>query len=94
MSNALYDLNGWINREGKIYYCLPYNHKQKAEELKSTEYYLEKQGWIKIYNGKFIMSDKCPLRPASHQCKVIFDLCIDYNCNHIWENFCSKFANI
>jgi hypothetical protein len=93
MSKSLYELNGWINREGRIFYCPPYGHKQKAEELKSTEETLERLGWVKIYTGRFLMSDKCPLRPASHQCKVIFDLCVEYKQHNIWEDFCNKYAN-
>lgn len=93
MSKSLHELNGWINREGKIFYCPSNGHKQKAEQLKSNEHSLEQQGWVKIYSGNFLMSDKCPLRPASHQCKVIFDLCIEYDANHVWLFFCDKYAN-
>jgi hypothetical protein len=93
MSKHLYELNGWINREGKIFYCPPNYHKQKAEELKSTEYNLEKMGWVKIYNGYFLMSDKCSLRPASHQCAKILDLCIECNNTNRWEEFYNKYAN-
>jgi len=92
MAKALYELNGWINREGKIYYCSPNGHKQKAEELKSTEHILEKAGWVKIYNGRFIMYDRCPFRPASHQCKVILELCLEYDANHIWLDFQNNYA--
>jgi len=92
MSKALYELNGWINREGKIYWCSTNEHKKKADELGSSEYNLEKSGWVKLYNGRFLMSDKCPLRPASHQCKVIFDLCLEHNVNNIWQDFYNKYA--
>ena len=92
MAKALYELNGWINREGKIYWCIPNGHKQKADELRSSEYNLEKSGYVKLYNGRFLMSDKCSLRPASHQCKVIFDLCLEYDANHIWLDFYNKYA--
>ena len=42
MAKALYELNGWINREGKIHWCPPNGHKQKAEELRNKykRYYL------------------------------------------------------
>jgi len=92
MADNLYELNGWINRNGKIYYCKPNSHKQKAEELNNTEQGLEKLGWVKLYNGRFLMSDKCPLRPASHQCKTILDLCIEYKATNIWLDFYNKYA--
>ena len=93
MSKTLYDLNGWITREGKIHYCAPNGHKQKALELKSTEQQLEKVGWVKIYNGVFLMSDKCPYRPASHQNTTIWDLCVKYNSSNTWLEFQSNYAN-
>jgi len=92
MSKPLYDLNGWIDRNGKIHHCPPNGHKQKAEELKSTEYLLEKAGWVKIYSGHFLMSDKCPYRPASHQCKTILDMCIEYNATNVWLDFYNNYA--
>ena len=94
MSKALHDLNGWINRNGKIYYCHPYCHKQKAEELKSTESHLEKLGWVKIYNGNFLMSSRCAFRPASHQNSIIWDLCVKYNSSNTWLEFCNNYANV
>ena len=93
MSQTLYDLNGWIDRNGKIHYCPSNGHKQKAEELKSTESYLEKLGWIKIYNGYFIMSSKCSFRPASYQCSTIWDLCVEYDSSNTWLEFHRKYAN-
>jgi len=93
MSKPLYELNGWIDRNGKIHYCPPNGHKQKAEELKSSELLLEKAGWVKIYSGHFLMSDKCPYRPASYQSTTIWDLCKKYDRPNIWEDFCNKYAN-
>jgi hypothetical protein len=94
MSKTLHDLNGWIDREGRIHHCPSNGHKQKALELKSTEQRLEKVGWIKIYNGEFLMSAQCTYRPASHQCTTIWDLCVKYNNSNTWLEFCSNYANV
>ena len=36
MSKTLHDLNGWIDREGRIHSCPSNGHKQKAIELKTV----------------------------------------------------------
>jgi len=83
----LYNLNGWLDRNGKFYECSKNGHKQKAVDLKSDEYHLEMQGWVKIYDGVFLMSEKCPFRPTSNQNNVIWNFCMKYENNNQWDQF-------
>jgi len=74
---------GWLSPDGKFYECyetepISYTrrhflgHIQIAEELGQTEWQLEKLGWIKRTEDKFITPSKYPTQP---QVDMIFDYC-------------------
>ena len=78
---ALKAMNGWLNRNGKLFGCNWYEHSTLADQLHDDgERGLEKAGWAKLSNGPIFKGwlYQSKLGHTSSQAQFIWEWCTEH----------------